>query len=142
MSNRSIYCVAPKRIRWGLRTLLYLVDAIRDCGAAKQLSARPLKRCHGLFFAPHPWSLAWWMPLQKQCEPRLGASNARFLRSRETPESRQLHSTYLTAPHPFLISSILLPGTSFRLRRKSWVRNRRTLLFTDYGISVVLVARR
>ena len=142
MSNRSIDCVAQKRICCGLRTLLYLVDAIKNCGAAKQVSVRPLKRCYGLFFAPLPWSLGWWMPLQKQCDPRLGASNARPLRSRESPGSRQLHFTYLTASHPFLVSSNLSPGTWFQLPRKNWVRNRRLLLFANYGISVVLVARR
>ena len=142
MPHCSVYRVAQKGIQCCLRTLLYPGDAIGYCGAAKQASVKPLERCNGLFLAPHPWSLARWMPLKKQCEPRFGASNARVLRSRESLGSRQLHFTYLIAPYPFLVPSVSSPGSWFQLRRKNCMRKEGTLLFDDYGISVGLIAPR
>ena len=87
------------------------------------MSVGTLKKRQGLCPAPHPWSLARWMPLQKQCEPRLGANNDRLLRSRESPEFRTA-SLYISHYTPSLsdfvgfIAWIPVPTTKKELNEK------------------------
>lgn len=97
---------------------LYPGDIILDCGAAKHLFVRRLKRSYGPFLAPPPLSLGRWMPLQKQCEPRPAASNAPVPGLWESPSLYIPHRTPSFSSFVGFIAWILVSTTKKELDEK------------------------